>query len=189
MKSTKGICRFSCVLLAFAIGSVTSVWAQSSETIGLNNDGVKALNSKNYELAIQLFEKALQNSPDYGLAKANLAITYNMLGSSKEKYNPKTALKDFHTSLFIDPSNSFTRTKLDELIRSSLKMDPRSFDSRLSLAKTAEEEHDFIGAAVEYQEALGIKEDASVHAKLSAIYKSLNKTDEAEAEARRAVSK
>jgi tetratricopeptide (TPR) repeat protein len=185
--SAKGIWKFGCVFLAAVLVSMTSslaYWPQSSANVALNNNGVKALNSKNYDLAIQYFAQALQNSPNYKLAKDNLVISYNERGL-KNKNNAKSALKDFHAALYLNPGSSTTKTNLEGIVK-SMKMDPKSFDDRVSLAKTAEAEQDFVGAAVEYTEALKIKDDPSVHEQLSAVYKSLGRDSEAESEAQKA---
>jgi len=190
VETNKKIWKFACALLAIVIVNTSAAWAywpQSSANVALNNNGVKALNAKNYDLAIQYFAQAVHNSPNYKLAKDNLALSYNERGS-KNKNNAKAAIKDFHAALYLNPGSSITKTNLDGVIN-SMKMDPKSFNDRIKLAESAEAEQDFMGAAVEYLAARAIKDDPSVHDKLSAIYKSLGRDQDAELEAAKATSK
>jgi Tfp pilus assembly protein PilF len=53
--------------------------------IGLNNEGVKALNANDYSLATAKFLEALRLDPTYRLALDNLAITYNNYGLQLRK--------------------------------------------------------------------------------------------------------
>ena len=54
-----------------------AVFATRDDVVRLNNDGVNALKTNNYMLAIQKFEAALKIDSTYKLARENLAIAYN----------------------------------------------------------------------------------------------------------------
>jgi lipoprotein NlpI len=81
-----------CLGLAF---DYQPAFATSSDVIELNNEGVKALNSNNFTLAIEKFQEALKKDANYQLAKDNLAIAFNNYGSALQN-NPKEAIKQFH---------------------------------------------------------------------------------------------
>ena len=66
--------------------------ADNNQVIELNNDGVRALNSGNVQLATQKFEQALKLDPTYQLARENLAIAHNNSGLQLRS-NPKAAIK------------------------------------------------------------------------------------------------
>lgn len=155
-------------------------WADSSQVIGLNNDGVKALNASNYPLAIQKFEAALKLDPNYKLARDNLAIAHNNYGLGL-RANPAEALKQFHQALYLNQTNATTMQNVEGIIRMMGK-NPQSFADRVALGDQARLGADFVGAIIEYQAALRIKDDAKIHIKLGDVYRVRDETDKAIAE-------
>ncbi len=145
------------------------VLADSDQLIPLNNEAVQALNAGNAQLAIQKFEQALKIDPNYQLAKDNLAIAHNNYGLQLRS-NPKAALKEFHQALYLSPSNSVTKSNIDGIIRMMGK-DPKSFDVRVALGEEARRGGDFVGAIIEFNEALKIQDDPKLHAVLGDIYR------------------
>ena len=118
-------------LAALELSLLPPAFAASSQAIGLNNDGVKALNTNNFPLAIQKFEEALKQDPTYKLARENLAITYNNYGLQLQN-NPPEALKQFHKALYINPGNATTIGNIEGII-GLMHKDPHSFKDRLEL--------------------------------------------------------
>lgn len=155
-------------------------WADSSQVIGLNNDGVKALNASNYQLAIQKFEAALKLDPNYKLARDNLAIAHNNYGLQLRN-NPPEALKQFHQALYLNQSNVTTMQNVEGIIRMMGK-DPKSFADRVALGDQARLSADFVGAIIEYSAALKLKDDPKIHVKLGDVYRVRDETDKAIAE-------
>lgn len=155
-------------------------WADSSQVIGLNNDGVKALNSNNYQLAIQKFEAALKLDPNYKLARDNLAIAHNNYGLQLRN-NPAEALKQFHQALYLNQTNVTTMQNVEGIIRMMGK-DPKSFADRVALGDQARLAADFVGAIIEYSAALKLKDDPKIHVKLGDVYRVRDETDKAIAE-------
>src|SRR6185437_3930872 len=148
--------------------------ADSSQVIGLNNDGVKALNSSNYQLAIQKFEAALKLDPNYKLARDNLAIAHNNYGLQLRN-TPAEALKQFHQALYLNMSNATTMQNVDGIIKMMGK-DPHSFADRVALGDQARLAADFVGAIIEYSAALKLKDDAKIHVKLGDVYRVRDET-------------
>jgi tetratricopeptide (TPR) repeat protein len=133
----------------------------------LNNDGVKALNSGNFQLAIQKFEEALKLVPNYKFAIDNLAIAYNNYGL---KLPPAQGLRQFHKSLFWNPTNATTSQNLENVIQ-FLGKNPRNPKDRIELAKQARMSGDFEGAIVEYQAASRIQPDGKTFEDLGDVYR------------------
>lgn len=151
--------------------------ADNNQVIELNNDGVRALNSGNIQLAIQKFEQALKLDPTYQLARDNLAIAHNNYGLQLRN-NPKAAIKEFHQAIFLNPKNSTTQSNLAGII-SMMGKNPRSFADRVQLGDEARHSGDMIGAIVEYAEALKIKDDRNLHLVLGDLYRVQDEPDKA----------
>jgi len=170
-------------LTATVPGTWTFVYAADATTvISLNNDGVNALKSNNYALAIEKFKAALKLDPGYQLARDNLAIAHNNYGLQLRN-TPKEALKQFHEALYLNRSNPTTLQNVEGIIKIMGK-DPHSFKDRVDLGDQARQppNPDFIGAIIEYSEALKIKDDPKVHTKLGDVYRVRDENDKAIAE-------
>jgi TonB family protein len=140
---------------------------QSAQTKTLNNEGVRALNESNYDLAVSKFEQALEIDPKYRTARMNLAIACNNLGLRLGR-EPEKALRAFHKSLYLDPRNATTRSNVDAAV-SSLGKKPESFDDRELLGKEAELAGDFTGALIEFGAACRIKDDRALRSKMQVL--------------------
>ena len=158
-------------------GAEMSALADQSQVLSLNNEGVKALNASNYQLAIAKFEEALKQDPNYELARDNLAIAYNNYGLQL-RGQPKEALKQFHKSRYLNPSNPTTSQDIEGLIRMMGK-NPRSFQDRVDLGDQAQLSGDLVGAIVEFEAALAIKNDPKIHTKLADVYRVRGEDDKA----------
>jgi len=163
------------VSLAFTFGLLSGqcapVFAAADPDMlkGLNNDAVKALGQQNYQLAIQKLEQALQLAPGYQTAKNNLAVAYNNYGLVFQN-NPNEAIKYFHKACLLDPNNAVSVGNLTGIIQKMGK-NPKDFATRVALGDAARKSADFVGAIVEYREALKIKDDAAVHEKLGDVFR------------------
>ena len=152
-------------------------WAAATVVVELNNDGVKALNAGNFQLAIQKFEAALLKDPGYQLAKENLAIAYNNYGLQLQN-NPKEAIKQFHKALFLNPNNATTVGNLEGII-TLMRKNPKSFKDRVELGDQARVSGDFQGSVIEYREALRLKDDSGIHMKLGDVFRVRDDIDKA----------
>lgn len=151
--------------------------AASSAVISLNNEGVKALNAGNYQLAIQKFEQANKLDPTYTLAKENLAIAYNNYGLQLQN-NPVEAIKWFHKSLALNANNATTQGNLNTIVQ-MLGKNPNNFKDRVEMGRAARLQGDFDGAIVEYAAALRLKDDPKLHADLGDVYRVRDRIDDA----------
>ncbi len=137
------------------------------ESTRLNNEGVTALKSNDFETAIQKFKDALNTTNGYSLAKENMAIAYNNYGI-KESEKPEKCLKLFHMAAWLQPENKTTVENIDQTVK-KLGKDPKSFVDRIVLADKAQTEGDFAGAIVEYKAALSLRDDADAKKKLALV--------------------
>ena len=151
--------------------------ADQNQVISLINEGVKALNSGNIQLAIQKFEQALQLDPNYKLARDNLAIAHNNYGLQL-RGSPKEALKEFHQALYLNPDNATTLSNVEGIIRMMGK-NPRAFADRVALGEDSRHASDFVGAIIEFNEALKLKDDPKLHVELGDIYRVKDDADKA----------
>ena len=168
---------FWLVCLAGGMPSLPAALAASTQVVELNNEGVKALNAGNFQLAITKFEQALKLDPSYQLAKENLAIAYNNYGLQLQN-NPKEAIKQFHKALYLNPNNATTLQNLEGII-TLMRKNPKSFKDRVELADQARLAGDFQGAIIEYKEALRLKDDANIHMKLGDVFRVRDEVDKA----------
>jgi len=149
--------------------------ADNARLVELNNEGVRALNNNNYQLAIQKFEEALKLDSNYAKAKENLAIAYNNYGLSLQG-NAKEAIKLFHKALYLSPGNSTSINNLDGII-GYLGKNPNSAKDRIALGDAARLAGDFQGAVVEYEAAGRIQADPKTFSKLGDVYRVLGDSD------------
>ncbi len=172
------LCSFSVFLLS-QITVICPQWAKadSNQVIELNNEGVRALNAGNVQLATQKFEQALKLDPSYQLARDNLAISHNNNGLQLRN-SPKAAIKEFHQAIYLNPNNATTQSNLAGII-SMMGKNPKSFADRVQLGDDARHSGDMIGAIIEYSEALKIKDDRNLHLVLGDLYRIQDNPDEA----------
>lgn len=170
---------FLALALTLTIGSFERAIAAAdpARLTELNNEAVKALNSGNFDLAIQKLEEAVKMDPRYKMGRSNLGIAYNNYGL-KYQNDPATAIKYFHKAVLLDPSNTTSLNNLGGIIQKMGK-NPRDFATRVALGDAARKSADFAGAIVEYREALKLKDDAALHEKLGDVHRVRDENDNA----------
>lgn len=169
-------------LIVSFVGCPLVMYAADATVIGLNNEGVIALKVSNYPLAIRKFNEALKLDPEYRLAKLNLVIAYNNYGLQLRSI-PQEALKQLHQALYFDRGNPITLANVNGIIKLMGK-DLSSFEDRVALGDEARQPHnaDFVGAILEYWQALKLKDDPAVRAKLGDAHRALDEIDKAQGE-------
>lgn len=135
--------------------------------VDLNDQGVKALEKKNFHQAIQFFKSALSIDREYTLARENLSIAYNNI-AIENAATPDVALDSLHKALFLDPDNPLTIKNLDGILKRMGK-NPKKYEDRIKLAEYAEQRRRSIDALVEYREALKISQSPRILAKVSQL--------------------
>lgn len=155
------------VALTLALLASPAAFSTDEGTVSLNNEGVTALKSNDYDTAISKLRLALKKTPGYKLAKENLVITYNNAGIARSK-DTQECMKDFHMAVWLDPNSTTATENIDATIK-VMKMDPKSVADRIALAEACEKDNDFAGAIVEYRAALKLKSDPDLQKKIDAI--------------------
>jgi TonB family protein len=135
--------------------------------VELNNEGVRAINKHDLDLAITRLEQAVQLDPEYQLARENLSIAHNNYGIKLEK-KPREAYKAFRRALYVDLDNDTARANLERTFE-YLRKHSADFNDRVKMGDRAELDGDIEGAIVEYREALRKKEDVAVRIKLNKV--------------------
>jgi tetratricopeptide (TPR) repeat protein len=168
-------------LLALSISLVWGhpVWAAADPATltDLNNQAVRALNAGDFQLAISKLEEAVRLSPNYKMGRSNLAIAYNNYGL-KFAGQPNEAIKYFHKAVLLDPNNATSIGNLNGIIQ-KMGRNPKDFATRVALGDVCRKTPDFVGAIVEYREALKLRDDAVVHQKLGDVYRVRDENDSA----------
>jgi len=132
-----------------------------------NNTAVKLIKEDKNEEAIDLLEPIMKECPVYNRGRQNLAIAYNNLGLKQVK-NPRVALDSMWRSYCLAPEVSTTDQNITQLYQ-RLKLDPKSFETRVEMADSQSALGCLYGAYAEYTAALLLREDAATRAKLNAI--------------------
>jgi len=158
----------ACTLHAGAAGNTL----QSAES--LNNQGIAALERKDFPTAFKKFRAALQVDPNYPPPKTNLPITHGQYGLQLRKGNRLTeALREIHKAGYW---GGVWDDEVDKTVR-TLGKNPNSFEDRVQLADEALKAGDHLGAAVEYRAALSLKSDPQVQRELDNVSRSINERD------------
>ena len=155
------------LFLVVSAAVLSSSATPRQDAIKFNDAGVLALNKGDFQTAIANLKLALDADSSYQLAAENLAIAYNNYGLSLTS-KPLEALAQFHRALFYQSDNPTTKANMDGVI-GLMNKNPGSFDARVALGDQALEQHDYIGAFIEYKQALAIKDDPEVTRKLKTI--------------------
>src|SRR5271155_112015 len=109
--------------------------SQPKHAVQLNNEGVDAINSHNFRLAIDKLTQALGESPYYVVARQNLSFAHSGYGSTLRS-EPKKALAEFHKAMLLDLASDSKRYDVDCAIR-RLGHNPGSYKDRLALSNAA----------------------------------------------------
>jgi TonB family protein len=162
---------FPSSILLLAIGfnfSANPVFCKtepSSQATTLCREGISSVNRGNFEVGIKQFEDALNIRPEYGTAVGYLSYAHNREGARLDS-NPVAGLREFCTALFYDDKNQKALGNSKLMIR-LLGKNPDNADDRLKLAEEAILEKDYIGAVIELESALALKEDPDIRKKLN----------------------
>ncbi len=166
------------VALPGATGAVAkgSSSRDRANAIRLNNEGVKALNSGQYQLAVEKFKEGLEADGSYDLVRENLAIAHNNFGLQLQNM-PIEASLQMREALFYSPHNKTTQGNYRTILQLCGR-NPKSFKERVELGDKALEEKNYHAAFADYLGALEITDDPSLHGKLIAVFKMLSPEDQ-----------
>lgn len=133
----------------------------------LNNQGANALNSGDYDVAIDKLSQALKMDPGYKLARNNLGMVFNNRGI-KERTNKVRALLDFHRAQLLRTDDTASERNISTSIKTIIR-GKDSYSLRKDLADGLAARHDDVGAICEYRRALEIKDDPKIREPLQAL--------------------
>jgi hypothetical protein len=89
-----------------------------------------------------IFRGITKSSPNYHLARVNLAIAHNSYGLAiRDK--PNHAIQEFHKAILLDGNNETTRQNLGGIIR-LMGRSSSDYKVRLELAEEAQKQKDFV---------------------------------------------
>lgn len=175
---TRTFCLVMCCTLALICPAQANLSEKQSQCIKLNNEGVLAINNKDWKLAQQKLAAALELDPGYALAKDNLTVMHGQHALQlRQEHKFDDALKEFHQAAY---ASDYWNEALCATIEKCGK-NPKSFVDRVALAE-AERNNDYIGSAVEYRAALELTNDREVHKKLADAYSKLGEKNKADVE-------
>ena len=169
------------MVIVSLISSTHSVSAEeiTPEARRLNREGVSHLEQKAWGKSFEKFKEAIRLSPNFQLARRNLAIAHNNYGlelASRDR-NYIDSLREFHTSLFIDPEIAIT-TKNLRIVITRLGKNPDDFRDRVTLAEMSEKNNDLPGAIVEYKAAINLNPDKSIQSRLDSLSRRVSENSE-----------
>jgi tetratricopeptide (TPR) repeat protein len=158
--------------LADEAGGAQSTASASAADAGakveaLTNEGVEEMGKSNLPAAIEKFKEALTIDPACGVARRNLSAALSNQGTRVE---PEEGVSYWRKALFVWPENKPAHNNLSTFLQSIGKV-PDSFDERVSLANSFVKTGDYVSAVVELREAIALKKDAVVEAKLKEYLK------------------
>ncbi len=133
----------------------------------LTHDGSAAAMNGDFQTAIDKLQAALAINPAQDLAKKNLGVAANNLAIAPGTA-PEKSIELLHLALYWDPKSEASRQNLNSIFQSQGK-DPTAFKTRVECAEACQSHKDIKGAIVEYSEALSIKSDDGIKAKLQIL--------------------
>jgi len=147
-----------------------TAWGAVKEQQAANTDtGASGINpADKRQVAIWEFSKALKLDQITYPNRTKLAKQHIDCGWKISAY-PNEALREFHRALILDPSQRVSTTSMENAIRLMGK-EPGRFEDRVYLAEQSLQDADWVGAAIEFLDALSIREDGATRVKLGDLF-------------------
>lgn len=148
----------------------SSVHAVDSEVTRLINEGITYHSNRNYLLAIQSFQKALDLEPTNKQILANLSIAHNNYGKYlAERTDGTGAAREFRTALYYNPDNNVARANLEFKMK-DLAQSTDDYVKRIVQAKQERLGENFFASIAELREANRLKETADAYLEIGTNY-------------------
>jgi len=160
---------------------------------------------RNWELARQMYERAIKLDPNYALAYAALADCYSFLfmyaGSSErertlaEEASRKALemdpdLAEAHASRGMVLSLSKKHDQAAEHFEKAIALNPKLYEAFYFYARASVAQGNYLKAARLYEQAIEVRpEDYQVHLLLPQVYRSLSRPDDCKATYRSGIEK
>ncbi|HEY9792060.1 MAG TPA: matrixin family metalloprotease [Candidatus Obscuribacterales bacterium] len=136
-----------------------------------NNEGIRALNNRNYSTAISKFLAALKISANDTTAKEQLALAFAQYA---QQLDGVACVSSFRRSLFLSSDNGDAREGLRKALLAA-GLPAATAEDRRALAEKALANNNNLEAYVEYKEAQRLSADTADGDKADSLYaKSLN---------------
>lgn len=167
--------RFVLALLLILCVPALSAGAQVPReyALVLNNAGVRAVDHKEWTVAIEKLTQAVAVNSGYKLAAANLSAAYNGYALSLEKSDEKKAFQQFHWAAYFQANHSVTENLGNMMKR--LGKNQNSYLDHLHLGDSFKKDGDLISCLIEYKAALRVKNDHHLRIELNDVENLLKK--------------
>lgn len=173
------ISRTTLTLLTLALLSSTPAQCAAPEFVALNNQGVIAINKRQWQAAVEALTEALKRDHSYTKAQWNLSLA--LQGRAVElmqNKNYSAALSDLHKAYYLDVhlgargANGSAAKHINEAIK-AIGKDPDIAASHTELAESYLKENNLIGACAEFSLAYNLNSDKAILDKLNETIKKL----------------
>jgi len=124
------------------------------------------MGQKKEKEAVGVLEQLFKRQPDYALARANRAISYENL--ALESKNPQEAIANVERAIALSPKDANSQRNLEYALQNG-KIDVSSVEARVKYADALKAHADDVGAYVEYQLALKSKDDPAIQKKIDEL--------------------
>jgi tetratricopeptide (TPR) repeat protein len=173
------LARTTLTLLTMALLSATPALCAAPECVALNNQGVIAINKKQWQAAVEALTEALTRDHSYTKAQWNLSLAlHGRAVELMQNKNYSAALNDLHKAYYLDvhlgarDANGGAAKHINEAIKAMGK-DPDIAASHTELAESYLKENNLIGACAEFSLAYNLNGDKAIQDKLNEAIKKL----------------
>lgn len=136
----------------------------------LVNEGITYHSNRNYLLAIQSFERALELDPLNKQISANLSIVHNNYGKYlAERTDGIGAAREFRNALYYNPSNDVARSNLEFKLK-DMGQSSSDYQKRIVQAQQERLGENFLASIAELREANRIKESVDGYMEIGINY-------------------
>jgi tetratricopeptide (TPR) repeat protein len=195
MRNKKRILRLALMVLELMFFGVTVAYAQNSEAMQYNTNGVNALNRRDYDKAIADFNMAIRIDPNYLMAYANRAAAYNGKGDYDK------AIADYTQAIQLEPNNATAynnraaiyngKGDYDKAIadaNQAIRLNPNLSAAYANRAEAYHDKGDYDKAIADYTQAIQLNPNVIVaYNNRAAAYNDKGDYDKAIADANQAI--
>jgi tetratricopeptide (TPR) repeat protein len=146
--------------------------------VQINNEGVRALNKKQWTAAIDKLMSAVLLEPKYSRGRENLAIAHNEYGLYLRSKNEHESFRQFHLAFYVQHGPTIEKNLTG--MTKYMGWEPDRYEDHVKLGDLYRAEGDLVSALVEYRAASRFKKDRVLFTKLGAIQRLFEEGTEGE---------